>query len=67
MVRPACLDVVAQIEAREMPTHNLFFRVACNAVSAGVPGRDESLGIQHVNGMMLDASDEPPKNFIISL
>jgi hypothetical protein len=67
MVRSTRPDIFGAIKAREMPTHNLFSCVACNAVGSGVPGRDESLGIQHVDGMMLNGSDEPPGNFIISL
>jgi hypothetical protein len=55
---PARLQVLRDVEAREVLADDLAARIALDALRAGVPAGDDALGIEHVDGVVGHAFDQ---------
>src|SRR5262249_29421173 len=59
--------VLLGIEAREVLSDDLVRSVALDPLGAGVPRGDVALGIEHEDGVVLDAFDEELEPLVVSL
>ncbi|MNT41480.1 hypothetical protein D3C72_1778400 [compost metagenome] len=60
LLRQAAGLVVRAVEAREVPAHDFFLRIALGALRAGVPVGDRAIGMQHVDGIVDDTLHKVP-------
>src|SRR5262249_37934184 len=55
LLRFAALRVFGRVEAREVLADDLRRLVALDALGAGVPGQDDAVRVEQVNGVVADA------------
>src|SRR5215475_3321497 len=62
-LRLAALDVLRRVEDRKIAPDDLIRPIPFNPFSSGVPTDHPPLGVEHEDGVILDAFDQQSKSF----
>ncbi len=63
--RKVCLDILRGEETRLLLPDDFLGAITLEPLGAGVPGRDHSLGIEQVNGIVGDRADQEPDTLLV--